>query len=107
MAKTEPTLQEVLGELWKNSKKDFQNMTKETSKLLKKGEAAFKDVSKKSQVKLEEISATLKKEKLYYQLGKATASTAKNKWAKSKKMNSIVKEIASLNRIIKKAKKKK
>ena len=107
MAKSKQPLQEVLANLWKSSKKDFEKMTKETSVLLKKGEEALKDVSQKSHDTLEAISATLKKEKLFYELGKCSSAMPKSKWSKNKKISSILKEISKLDKIIKKSKKKK
>ena len=106
MAKSEKSLQENLAQLWATSKKDFEKMTKETSKLVKKGEIALKDVSQKSQEQIEAISAMVKKEKLYYDLGKAAASVAKSQWSKSKKISSVIKEMSKLDKVIKKAKKK-
>jgi len=95
-------LKKKLKKLWKTSKKDFENMTKEASVLLAKGEKHLKKVSKQSQVKLELINATLKREKLCYQLGKAVAGASKTQWTKSKKITSLLKEISKLAQEIKK-----
>ena len=107
MAKSKQSLQETIAELWQNSKKDFEKMSKDASVLIKKGEVALKDVSQKSKETLETISATLGREKLCYQLGKAAASSPKSKWASNKKITGILKEISKLDNVIKKSKKKK
>ena len=98
-------IKEILTKLWQTSQKDFEKITKETSKLLKKGEEALKEVSQKSKEKLELVSLTLKRERLYYRLGKLITTLPKSSWEKSKKINALVKEITNLTRQIKKLKK--
>ena len=98
--------QKTLDELWDSSKKEFDKMAKETGKLFKKSEIALKEVSQKSQEALELVNATLRREKLYYQLGKTTASLSKNQRPQNKKISSMIKEISRLEKQIKQSKKK-
>ncbi|MBN2121354.1 MAG: hypothetical protein JW734_09920 [Candidatus Omnitrophica bacterium] len=101
MTKSKKTLQANLQKLWKASKKEFDHLTKETSKLLKKGEKHLQEVTHKSQEKMELINATLRREKLYYELGKAVGSLPKVKWSANKKASSTANEISKLNKKIK------
>jgi hypothetical protein len=94
-------LKKTLTKLWENSLKEYDKMTNKTSKLLKTGEKNLKTASHSSKQKLEIINLTIKKEKLYYQLGKAAAKQPKNRWAKSLKIESLIKEIKQLDRQIK------
>ena len=100
MAKSKKTLEANLRKLWKASQKEFKHLTKETSKLLKKGEKQLRKVSAESQKKMEFINATLKREKLYYQLGRTLGSSSTANWKRSKKANALSKEIKKLSKEI-------
>ena len=106
MTKSKDTMKKTLSNLWKASRKEFDKMTQETGKLFKKGEKALTDASQKSKETLEGINAAILREKLYYQLGKVLAGMSKSKWAKSRKVNSLTKNIGRLNKEIKKKLKK-
>lgn len=101
MSKKKNQLKKDLLRLWNASQKEFDNITKETSKLLKKGEKQLKKVTAESQKKMELVNATVTREKLYYQLGKTLGSKSAASWKKSKKATSIAKQISSLSKEIK------
>ncbi len=102
MAKNkQPALRGRLQELWKNSVAEYDKMTKETSKLLKKGEKNWKKISKKSQDRMEAVNLSMRKEKICYQMGKTLARLPKSRWTKTKKVDSMIKEIKDLNKKIK------
>jgi hypothetical protein len=90
-------IKKKLSRLWETSKKDFEHMTADASRLVKLGEKHLKVASQQSQKKMELINATLKREKAYYLLGKAAASSGKKS-----KVISLKKEISKLTKEIKK-----
>ncbi len=94
-------LQKNIEKLWPTAKNDLEVFSKETSKILKKGEEYLKDFSEKSAKKAETLVLQVKKEQLYYQLGKKIASTAKASWAESKEIASYCTEIKKLEQQIK------
>ena len=101
MAKKKNLLKKDLVKLWNASQKEFDNITKETSKLLKKGEKQLQKVTAESQKKMELVNATITREKLYYQLGRTLGSKSATNWRKSKKASSISKQIGKLSKEIK------
>ena len=84
MAKNKNTLKKDLLKLWNASQKEFENITRETSKILKKGEKQLQKVTAESQKKMELVNATITREKLYYQLGKTLGTKSVTTWKKSK-----------------------
>ncbi len=101
MVQTEQ-LKKTISKLWENSLKEYDKMTKEGSKLLKKGEKNLRTASHTSKQRLEVVNLTVKREKLYYQLGKTTSKQPKSRWQKSTKIESLLKQIKKLDREIKK-----
>ena len=92
--------------IWIRTKKDLENVLDETARLMKKGERHFKEISEKSKERLELMNLGLKRENLYYRLGKATAKTSQSKWSSAKKLQKINSEIKKLSREIRKYNKK-
>ena len=95
---------EVVDRLWPKTKKELERAINTTKKLLNKGEEYLKDVSEKGVDNARKLSLSLKKEKLYYSLGKSLAGLPKSKWSKSNKLSSLLKEIKDLEKDIKKKK---
>jgi hypothetical protein len=95
------TLRKDLEKIWKASQKELDNISRETGKLLKKGEEQLKKVTAESQKKMGLVNATVAREKLYYQLGKTLGSKSVASWRKSKKAASIAKQISRLSKEIK------
>lgn len=98
-------LKERILKLWARTKKDLDKALEETTSLIKKGEQHLKEMSEKSKERLELMSLKLKRENLYYKLGKAVASTSKSKWLENKKIEKLVNEIKKINREIRKKQK--
>lgn len=98
------SLKEVVEKMWPKVKKDLEKGMKNTKKMLIKGEEYLKEVSEKGVEQSKKIALSLRKEKLYYDLGKAVASTSAGKWKESKKIATSLKEIRELDRLIKKIK---
>ncbi len=98
-------LKKKIKKIWKPVKKDLDRILKETTSLAKKGESYFKDISEKSKKKLELLSLSLKKEKLYYQLGKVVFSLPRDRWREAKKVDELISQIRKINHLLKKKKK--
>lgn len=88
--------------LWRETKKDLDKILNDTSKMLKKGEVHLKDVSERGIEKLEEMGGILKREKLYYKLGKSLSAISRSQWGKNKKINTFLDEIKHINKSLKK-----
>lgn len=102
--KTKQELEEVVHKVWPKTKKELEIGLKNTKELLAKGEKYLKDFSEKSIKNTKKLSLNLKKEKLYYDLGKTIANLSKEAWLEDKCADSLVKEIKNLGREIKKIK---
>ena len=99
--KKKKDLKDTIVDIWKRTRSELEVAMNETSKLIKKGEKHVKSFSDKSKEKLELISAKLRRERLYYQLGKIVSSIAKPKWKDSKKIDKLRSEISKLSKEIK------
>ncbi|MDP8253704.1 MAG: hypothetical protein P9X27_04805 [Candidatus Kaelpia aquatica] len=99
--KKKKDLKDTMVDIWKSTRGEFDIVMDETSKLIKKGEKHVKVFSDKSKETLELISAKLRRENLYYQLGKTASSTTKSRWNDSKKMDKLRSEITKLSKEIK------
>jgi predicted nucleic acid-binding Zn-ribbon protein len=95
-------LRKNIDRLWKVTKKDLEKASKETTELIKKGEEYIKDISERGRKKLEMMGFALKREKLYYELGKTISGLSKGRWLKSKKIGDLVSQIKKIDRLIKK-----
>jgi len=102
--KKKDPLKEIVDKVWPKTKKELEKGMKNAKVMLTKGEKYLKDVSDKGIEKTKKLSLSLKREKLFYDLGKAAATTANNKWTGSKKIQTALKEIKDLSRQIKKIK---
>jgi molecular chaperone DnaK (HSP70) len=93
---------EVVEKLWPKTKKELEKVLENTKKMLEKGEKYIKTVSEKSAENTRKLSISLKREKLYYNLGKLVSRTPKNKWSNNKKIINLLKEIKLLDKEINK-----
>ncbi|MFH1503834.1 MAG: hypothetical protein ABIH08_00365 [Candidatus Omnitrophota bacterium] len=98
------SFKEVVENMWPKAKKDLEKGMQSTKRMLIKGEEYLKEVSEKGVEQTKKIVLTVKKEKLYYDLGKAIASISTAKWKENKKINDIVKEVKDLSKQIKEIK---
>ncbi len=97
---------DVVDKVWPKTKKELEKAIESAKKYLVKGEGYLKDVSEKGIEQTKKMSLSLKREKLYRDLGKVAADTAMTKWKTTKKITALVKEIKELNKQIKKIGKK-
>ncbi len=95
---------EVVEKIWPRTKKELESGMEQAKKMLVKGEEYLKEVSEKGIEQTKKISLSLRREKLYYDLGKRSASTAVSRWKDNSKISALVKEIKELDRQIKKIK---
>ena len=97
-------VKETIDNVWPKTKKELEKALKNTRSMLVKGEKYLKTMSDKGIEKTKKLSLTLRKEKLYYDLGKASASISPTKWKGSKKITGLMKEFKDLDVQIKKIK---
>jgi len=97
-------LQEMIDKVWPRTKKELEKAMVQTKRLIVEGEKHFKVISQKSIKNTKKLSLSLKREHLYYSLGKSTAGTPKTKWSSAKKINSLIKNIKKLDQEIKQIK---
>jgi len=102
MNKEREALKHKISQVWTRTKKDLDSALDETARLLKSGERHLKGISEKSREKLELMSLKIKRENLYYKIGKTVALTQKSKWPESKKIDKLFQDIKKLDREIKK-----
>jgi len=97
-------MKEVVDKLWPKTKKELEKALENTKKMIDKGEAYLKTFSEKSAEQTKKLSLNLKKEKLFYDLGKALSTFPKSKWAAHRKAGELLKEIKNIDREVKKIK---
>ena len=95
-------IKELVEKIWPKTKKELEKAIKNAKDMLAKGEKQLKNLSGKGVERAVKISLGIRKEKLYYELGKSAAGTTVSKWQSSRKINSMLKEIKELDRQIKK-----
>lgn len=96
--------QEVKEKHWPGAKKELEKGIDNAKDMLSAGEKHIRSLSEKSAAKAKKISLQVKKERLTYQLGKSIASTAKNKWGTSKKIQELRDQVKDLEKEIRKIK---
>lgn len=92
--------------VWAKTRKDFDKIIANTQKAIEKGEEYAKQISQKSSIQIKKISLNLKKEKLYYNLGKTISSLPPSRWQENKKVKSLLEEIKKINKELKASSKK-
>ena len=95
---------EAVDKLWPKTKKELEKALKSTKKMIDKGEKYLKAGYEKGLENTKILSLNIKKEKLYYDLGRQVGHIPKTKWGSSSKVNKLIKEIKSLDKEIKKLK---
>ncbi|MCF7907619.1 MAG: hypothetical protein K9L86_01925 [Candidatus Omnitrophica bacterium] len=98
MAKQNDTLKYMKEEVWPKTKKEVERGIKEAKKILNKSEKYLKTVSEKGVKQTKKVSLAIKKEKLYYDLGKTVACVKLENWSSNKKIEAILGEIKALDR---------
>lgn len=98
------SLEKNLHDLWKQAKNDFDTVVKEGSVIAKKSEKYLKEKSKEGKKQLEALTLALKREKLFYELGKALSKIPKGKKIINKKAQIILKDIRKVNAQIRRKK---
>ena len=94
----------VVDNLWPKTKQELMGAIENAKKMITKGESYVKVMSERSVDKTRKISLSMKREKLYYTLGKNIAKTPKSKWNSDKRIGEIIKNIKILDKEIKKIK---
>lgn len=103
MKKKDP-VKNTVENIWPLAKKEIEKGVKNAKKMLAAGEKYLRELSEKGMEKTKKTSLSLKKEKLYYDLGKAVATASSANLSQNKKASKLIAEIKTLNRQIKKIK---
>ena len=98
------TMKEIKENVWPKTRKELENVLKSTKGMIDKGEQYLKNVSEKGAQQTEKLALSLKREKLYYDLGKLVSRTPKTKWKSNQKITSAITSIKNLTKEIKKIK---
>ena len=77
---------------WEKTKKQLLEFSKEATKMAKKGEEELVKFSKKSMDHIDATAANLKKEKLYYRIGKEYIATVEKKDKGTQELDKLVAE---------------
>ncbi len=101
MAKKD-SLRKVFDQIWPKTKKELENVIANAKEALAKSESYLREVSGKGVEQTKKLPLTLKREKLYYDLGKAAAAAGPSKLSSSQRVNALLKKIKELNKQIKK-----
>jgi len=97
-------LKEAFDKVWPQAKKELDKGVKNAKKMLAKSEKYLKELSEKGVAQTKKVSLSIKREKAYYDLGKAISAVPSTKWKDSRKISSLVKEIKGLGKDISKIK---
>jgi len=104
MPKKKDSLKYMVEEVWPKTKKELERGIASTKKILNKSEKYLKKVSDQGVAQTTKLSLGLKKEKLYYDLGKTIARTSPAKWVDNKRIKLLLRQIRSLDSKIAKIK---
>jgi vacuolar-type H+-ATPase subunit H len=102
--KQKDPLQEFVEKAWPKTKQELEKAAENAKKMLAKGESYLKEVSDKGIEKTKKMTLSIRKEKLYYDLGKAVSSAGLTKISSNKKISKVLREIKKLDSQIKKIK---
>ncbi|MCQ9206208.1 MAG: hypothetical protein NG737_07860 [Omnitrophica bacterium] len=95
------SLKKAVDKFWPRTKKELEKASENAKVLLAKGEKYLRGVSEKGVRHTKKISLSLKREKLYYNLGKTIAATASGNWKDNKKISDYLNAVKKLDRQIK------
>jgi len=91
-------VKELIEKNWPKTKIELEKAMESAKKMISKGEEYIKDLSEKSVDATKKISCNLKKEKLFYDLGKLVSATSKSKWESNKKISAMLLEIRAIDK---------
>lgn len=95
---------EIMNKMWPKTKKELEKGIDNAKKFLETGEKHLKDFSEKSAEQTKKVSLILRREKLYYDLGKTVSKTPRTRWTKTGKIGGFIKTIKQLDQEIRKIK---
>ncbi len=94
------TLEEIKTRLWPKTKKELQRIMVNARQAVDRGEKYLKDISEKGIDNTRKLSLSFQREKLYYELGRQVASTARDKWDGNARTGTLWDDIKRLDRQI-------
>jgi len=91
-------VKELIEKNWPKTKVELEKAMESAKKIISKGEEYIKDLSEKSVDATKKLSCNLKKEKLFYDLGKLVSATPRSKWDSNKKILAMLLEIRAIDK---------
>jgi len=83
---------------WERTRAQLTKLSKEAVEIAKKGEKEFLEFSRRSKLHIDSTAITMKKEKLYYLIGKEYTNL-KSSAEPTPKLNNLVKELKTADRL--------
>jgi hypothetical protein len=91
---------------WPKTKQELDKGIQVAKNALVQGEKHLKALTETSIRNSKKLSLALQREKIYHDLGKALAATARAQWDKNKKIDAFLSSVEELNRKIKELERK-
>jgi hypothetical protein len=86
--------------LWPKTRVELEKIVSTTKSAIDTGEKYLKEISEKGIKKTKTIPLRLKREKLYYELGRTVSSLCKSKWENDEQIANLIREIKQLDKNI-------
>lgn len=102
----DPKLKEAIDKVWPRTKVELEKAARTTKLLIDRGEVEVRKVSKQGFREVKKLSLTLKKDALYFRLGKSVATTAAEEWGTNRKIHGLLREIKVVEKNLKSVSKK-
>ena len=84
--------------MWPKAKKELEKGIKETRSLIEKGEKQVAGMTETGIQNMKAFSMELRREKLFYELGKLAAKVSPDRWKNNAKISKAIAEIKGINR---------
>ena len=95
---------EMVDKVWPKTKVELEKGIEVTKKLIDQGQKNLKTLSDESVKNTKKLSLSLKREKLYHDLGKVIANMPEGRWSESEKVREFINRSKELEQEIKKLK---
>ncbi|MFH1782264.1 MAG: hypothetical protein ABH848_01455 [Candidatus Omnitrophota bacterium] len=97
---TSKDIKKIINKMWPKAKKELEKGIEETRKFIDNGERHVIDATEIGIKNVKIMAAHVKKEKLFYEIGKSVSKLSPKKWNTSKSILKGIEEIKKLNREI-------
>jgi len=87
---------------WPKTRQDLERGLESVQRAIQQGEKQVRILSEKGARNSKKLALSLKREKLYHDLGKAVATSAPSGWTQNKTIESLLSEVETISQEIKK-----